>query len=151
METIKFYTRRDPYFELSNFYQGSQFVAFGITWESSEHLYQALKFESTDKEAYWAIARAKTPAAAAKIGRDKNNKMRPDWDEVKDDLMYDVLYRKFTGDVLLKNVLINTKDAVLVEHSKKDSYWGDGGDGSGKNMLGELLMELRDDLNGFEK
>jgi len=34
----------------------------------------------------------------------------------------------------------------LIEHTKNDSYWADGGDGSGKNRLGQLLMELRNQL-----
>ena len=34
----------------------------------------------------------------------------------------------------------------IMEHTEKDAYWGDGGDGSGKNMLGRILMEVRDEL-----
>ena len=37
-----------------------------------------------------------------------------------------------------------TRGAKLVEHTRNDSYWGDGGDGTGKNMLGQVLMSLRD-------
>ncbi len=37
-------------------------------------------------------------------------------------------------------------DARLVEHTNNDVFWGDGGDGSGHNMLGRLLMELRAEL-----
>ena len=37
-------------------------------------------------------------------------------------------------------------DAKLVEHTENDSYWGDGGDGSGRNMLGQILMQVRDEL-----
>jgi hypothetical protein len=32
-----------------------------------------------------------------------------------------------------------------------DSYWGDGGDGSGKNMLGKILMRVRDELRGQQE
>jgi predicted NAD-dependent protein-ADP-ribosyltransferase YbiA (DUF1768 family) len=39
-----------------------------------------------------------------------------------------------------------TGDARIVEHTERDDFWGDGGDGSGANMLGRLLMELRDEL-----
>ena len=46
----------------------------------------------------------------------------------------------------LKTILLGTGDAVLVEHTEKDSYWGDGGDGSGKNRLGHLLTALREEL-----
>jgi len=46
----------------------------------------------------------------------------------------------------LREILLGTGDAKLVEHTENDSYWGDGGDGSGKNRLGILLMRLRDEL-----
>jgi predicted NAD-dependent protein-ADP-ribosyltransferase YbiA (DUF1768 family) len=44
-------------------------------------------------------------------------------------------------------MLISTGDATIVEHSAYDNYWGDGGDGSGENRLGELLMQIR---SGFK-
>jgi hypothetical protein len=40
--------------------------------------------------------------------------------------------------------LLATNDAHLVEHTSNDSYWAEGGDGSGKNMLGLILMEARE-------
>jgi hypothetical protein len=46
----------------------------------------------------------------------------------------------------LKALLLGTGEAVLVEHTANDSYWGDGGDGSGKNRLGALLMQVRAEL-----
>jgi ribA/ribD-fused uncharacterized protein len=46
----------------------------------------------------------------------------------------------------LGEILLHTGDAMIVEHTEKDAYWGDGGDGSGKNMLGRILMEVRDEL-----
>lgn len=45
-----------------------------------------------------------------------------------------------------KKVLLSTDDAILIEHTTKDFYWGDGGDGSGKNMLGTILMEIREKI-----
>lgn len=46
----------------------------------------------------------------------------------------------------LTRLLLATGDAKLVEHTEQDDYWGDGGDGSGKNMLGRILMEVREEL-----
>ena len=43
-------------------------------------------------------------------------------------------------------MLMGTGDAKLVEHTENDDYWGDGGDGSGKNMLGQILMRIRAEL-----
>jgi N-glycosidase YbiA len=53
---------------------------------------------------------------------------------------------KFTQHDDLKEILLGTGDALLIEHTTKDSYWGDGGDGSGKNMLGQILMSVREEL-----
>jgi len=60
--------------------------------------------------------------------------------------MLDALRAKFTQHADLRTLLLATGDAQLVEHTTNDSYWGDGGDGSGKNRLGQLLMRLRDEL-----
>ena len=71
---------------------------------------------------------------------------RSDWEEVKEDIMFKALHAKFIQHEKLKQMLVGTKDRVLVERSPYDSYWGDGGNGTGKNRLGILLMKLRDDL-----
>lgn len=60
--------------------------------------------------------------------------------------MSEALVHKFTQNQALMKVLLATGDAEIYEHTSTDSYWGDGGDGTGKNMLGQLLMDLRDNL-----
>ena len=65
---------------------------------------------------------------------------------VKVAVMRDALRAKFTQHPELSELLLGTGDAKLVEHTENDDYWGDGGDGRGKNMLGRLLMLLRDEL-----
>jgi len=60
--------------------------------------------------------------------------------------MKDALNAKFTQHDALKRLLLGTGNRQLVEHTSNDDYWGDGGDGSGQNLLGKLLMELRDQL-----
>jgi ribA/ribD-fused uncharacterized protein len=61
--------------------------------------------------------------------------------------MREALRAKFTQNLDLKKILLETGDAILVEYTKNDNHWGDSGDGSGKNMLGKLLMEVREELN----
>jgi ribA/ribD-fused uncharacterized protein len=65
---------------------------------------------------------------------------------VKDNIMREALQAKFKQHPSLRSLLLQTRDAELIEHTKHDSYWADGGDGSGKNRLGHLLMELRENL-----
>ncbi len=64
--------------------------------------------------------------------------------------MRQALRAKFTQHDDLRILLLGTGEAVLVEHTEKDHYWGDGGDGSGKNRLGQLLMEIRSELRARE-
>ena len=62
--------------------------------------------------------------------------------------MKKALIAKFTQHKDLRAKLIATKDAQLIEHTHRDKYWGDGNDGGtgekGLNMLGKLLMEIRE-------
>jgi len=80
------------------------------------------------------------------MGRDRSKPLRADWEEVKDKVMREALYAKFTQHPNLHEKMLATGNADIIEHTKNDSYWGDGGDGTGKNMLGVLLMELREEL-----
>jgi ribA/ribD-fused uncharacterized protein len=58
--------------------------------------------------------------------------------------MKDGVKLKFTQNPKLLELLLSTKNRTIVEHTVNDSYWGDGGDGSGQNRLGNILMELRE-------
>ena len=72
--------------------------------------------------------------------------IRSDWEEVKLDVMKLALRAKFTQHERLHDMLLSTGSRPLVEHTSRDSFWGDGGDGSGCNHLGKLLEEVRADL-----
>jgi ribA/ribD-fused uncharacterized protein len=60
--------------------------------------------------------------------------------------MHAAVLVKFTQHAELRSMLLATGDARVVEHTDSDDYWGDGGDGSGRNRLGEILMQVRDAL-----
>ena len=83
---------------------------------------------------------------AARMGRSRERPLRPDWESAKEDIMREALHAKFTQHPDLRSLLLHTGDAEIIEHTRNDNYWGDGGDGSGKNRLGEMLMELRTKL-----
>src|SRR5213079_62586 len=91
------------------------------------------------------------PTVAARMGRSRQHPLRPDWERVKDAIMREAVYAKFTQHDDLRAVLLGTGDALLVEHTENDSYWADGGDGSGKNRLGQILMRVRDELRAEQK
>lgn len=87
-----------------------------------------------------------SPMDAALEGRNRQNPLRPDWKEVKDKVMLQVLRMKFSQNPEIAKGLVATGDAILIEHTRNDAYWADGGDGSGKNKLGLLLMQVREEL-----
>ena len=116
----------------------------GKKWPTTEHFFQAQKFE--DANLREQIRRTKSVNEAARIGRDRRNPLRRDWESVKDRQMLKALRAKFSQHEELREELLATGDAKLVERTKRDSYWGDGGDGNGRNMLGQLLMVVREEL-----
>ncbi len=83
---------------------------------------------------------------AAELGRSRKIKIKKNWDRIKDNVMYDIVYAKFNQHEELKNLLLSTTDSILIEHTENDHYWGDGGDGSGKNRLGKILVKVRDKI-----
>ena len=83
---------------------------------------------------------------AARMGRDRKRKLRRDWESVKVNVMREAVLAKFTQHDDLRELLLSTGDAKIVEHTERDDYWGDGGDGRGKNMLGRILMDVREKL-----
>jgi ribA/ribD-fused uncharacterized protein len=141
--TIKFYRTKDTYGCFSNFAR-YPIELKNQTWPTSEHYFQAQKFAGTVYEE--EIRFAHSPSIAAQMGRDRNKPLRPDWETVKDDVMREAVFAKFSQHPEIREILLNTGDSVLVEHTKNDRYWADGGDGSGKNMLGKILMETREKL-----
>lgn len=146
-QVINFYNVNDEYGEFSNF------AAFSIKlkgkrWPTSEHYFQAQKFQNSAHQE--EIRKAKTPMIAARLGRDRKKKLRRDWESVKDNVMREAVTAKFTQHDELRAILLATGEAKLIEHTTNDAYWGDGGDGSGRNMLGRTLMEVRERLRAQE-
>ncbi len=123
---------------LSNFYDAS--VDFeGLTYRNSEAAYQAAKtLDLKDRVRFTQMS----PQDAKKAGR--TVVLRPDWEQVKVDVMRAVLLSKFTKHKKLMERLKGTGDAYLEEtNTWGDKIWGVC-DGEGQNLLGKLLMELRD-------
>lgn len=125
---------------LSNFYP-CRVTYEGQPYLSSEAAFQAAK--SIDPEVRKGFMYV-TAAESKKMGRQVA--LRPDWDQVKEQVMYDILMDKFTRHDYLRLSLIKTGNAFLEEtNTWGDTYWGVCG-GVGKNRLGALLMNVRDRL-----
>jgi len=140
LDTINFYLVDDAYGAFSNF-ASYPILLDDKLWPTTEHYFQAQKFVGTEHEEQ--IRLELSPMKAARMGRDRKRPLRQDWDTIKDDAMRTALMAKFTQYLELRSLLLETGNATIVEHTENDSYWGDGGDGTGLNMLGIMLMEIR--------
>ena len=147
MSVVNFYNVGDEFGGFSNF-SPHPITLKGKTWPTSEHYFQAQKFAGTADEE--EVRLAKSPMIAARMGRSRKRPLRKDWESVKDSIMHEAVLAKFTQHPELQAILLGTGDAKLVEHTENDAYWGDGGDGSGKNRLGRILMRVRDELRSSE-
>lgn len=143
VKEIKFYKVHDDYGFMSNF-APYPFSDGSKIWPTSEHYFQAQKF--LIPEIQEKIRQIASPMDAAIEGRDRQNPLRPDWEEVKDEVMLQALRMKFSQNPEIAKGLVATGDAILIEHTRNDDYWADGGDGSGKNKLGLFLMQVREEL-----
>lgn len=169
---IRFYgkTTNSKYWPFSNFYCAPFIDSNNIIWPTTEHYFQAMKFlpeillnenDINSKTIRQYINGLPTPRQAAEVGRRRDLPLRKDWESeiipndfskyfpkilVKDRYMYVALYYKFTQHKDLKQLLLDTNNDEIIEASPIDFYWGEGKDCSGKNMLGKLLMMLRDEL-----
>ena len=134
---------RGEYSFLSNFYEGKVFTYKGLKFNNTEAPFHAEKCWSRAKE--FEMVR---PLQSKRLGR--RVLMRRDWDRIKDRVMYDVCYAKFTQDPVLKAKLLATGNRELVEgNTHGDRCWGmtcSNGVWIGENRLGKVLMKLRDDL-----
>jgi len=138
MKTIEQF--KDEYFFLSNFYP-FPVVYNGVEYPTSEHAFQTAKVHDPS-EKIW-IKGAPTPGKAKYRGRGVT--LREDWEDVKVEIMKNVILAKFSNEDL-KKALLDTGDTVLVEgNTWKDTYWGVSlKTGRGKNVLGIILMAVRE-------
>lgn len=140
---ISFYSTRAAYGGFSNF-SAHGIELDGRWYRTTEHYFQAQKFAGT---VYAELVReARTPKEAAEMGRDRTHPLRADWEQVKDDVMRDAVLQKFRTHADLQRELLATGDEQLIEATTNDYYWGCGTNGTGKNMLGVILMETRAEL-----
>lgn len=143
-EEIKFYRASGEYGYLSNLYPAE--IKFeGKLFSSSEAAYQYGK--PRNKEiADWIIAAPKQHLIALTAHALLSFDIVQGWSKNKIDRMRQCLRAKFSQHPHLKQKLLDTGNAKIIEDSKTDSFWGCGKNGKGKNMLGVLLMEIRESI-----
>lgn len=138
---VLFYIREKANGFLSNFWREG-FRINGFWYPTNEHYYQSQKAK-VDDVCFW-IREAPSAWLAMKAGRSlRKHEVRADWDTFKFRVMKDGLYAKFAQNDELKTCLLATGDAAIHEDSPTDMIWGI----KGQDMLGFLLMEVREELN----
>lgn len=149
---IRFYRANErPFGAFSNLYRRE--IEFeGAIYATSEHAYQAGKARKPEVKAWLMSAPSPSLLAMAAHGIFYWD-VAPGWSRTKFDRMRGVLRAKFTQHADLRNLLVSTGSARLIETATVDNevnrLWGEV-HGQGRNMLGELLMELRQAL-GLEE
>lgn len=141
---------RDEYSFLSNFsYLTNPMVVDGITYLTTEHYFQAMKTLNIDERN--AIANHSLKGLKS-LGRAIT--LRDNWETIKTEVMMETLRYKFSdANPLLLKKLLNTGNTILIEYNDwNDTYWGvSSKTGKGKNILGKLLMTLRDELKSTSR
>ena len=123
MKEIKFYKVHDEYGFMSNF-APYPFSDGSRIWPTSEHYFQAQKFFVPQIQE--KIRQIASPMDAALEGRNRQNPLRSDWEEIKDGVMLQALRMKFSQNPEIAKELLATIDAIIIEHTQNDAYWADG-------------------------
>ena len=142
-QPIYFYSKDKPYYSLTNFAHYG-FELDGYHWKTSEHYYQAQKFVGTPY--FDEIREVAYPSEAFERAQQLEAHRRKDWFHIRDEVMRKAVLRKFQTNPDIRHELLNTGSRRLIEDSHVDNYWGIGKDKTGKNQLGQILMEVREKL-----
>lgn len=149
-DVVSFRTTSGIHGGLSNMAPGFPVILNGTRIRSVEALYQALRFPHLP-DAQREIIQQHSPMTAKMVSRRFIDQTREDWDEVKIPIMRWCLRLKLAQNwEAFSGVLLATGKQPIVEDSRKDPFWGavpkPGEQLEGQNVLGRLLMELREKL-----
>ena len=134
-----------------SFYHAKTFTYKGKTFRSIYHAFVSLCFPFKLSHLVSCLA---TPRDCFEFVRDPifNKFCDPQWHSNQGDqpkrvkVMKKAVLEKFSQNKQVGQLLIDTQNCLLIEHTKNDKYWADAGDGSGLNMLGKILMQTRETL-----
>lgn len=148
MECHKLDTPTQVFFYEQDFYVLSNFSAFNLQWKgwtfpTSEHAYHWEKFYGVAPAICDLIRQAPSAHEAFKTAEEFKDKRRPDWDNVKLEVMRQILRAKAAQHEYVRRKLVATGDRELIEDSWRDDFWGWGPNRDGQNWLGRLWAEIR--------
>jgi ribA/ribD-fused uncharacterized protein len=137
------------FFYEHEFYVFSNFSSFMIEWKgrvwmTSEHVYHSERFEEEErKQEIFAARSAHDAFTYAQVNK---SFQRKDWDDIKLGIMKSILHEKVRQHPYVKKKLLDSGNRNLVEDSWRDDFWGWGPNKDGKNWLGTLWMEVREEV-----
>jgi ribA/ribD-fused uncharacterized protein len=126
----------------------SNFSAFKISyknqeWMTSEHAYQAAKF--LDKDIQEKIQQTSSAYDAKMLALEYSDHVREDWIDINVIVMKEIITEKAKQYPYIQKKLLTSGNLEIIEDTD-DEFWGRGESGLGKNMLGQLWMEVREEL-----
>lgn len=147
---LTYETEDTVYFFSGSFDPLNNFSAHTVTiWRhifyTVEHAFHWKKFETTEPKLAQKIIKAGSPWLAKKLSRTSENR-RSDWQDVKVDIMFEIVSAKALQHEDVRDMLLTTGGKTIVENSPVDSFWGCGEDGKGQNQMGKILMKVRSEL-----
>lgn len=147
-ESVVFRKTTEKWGGLSNMARGYPIFVNGIKIQSSETLYQAMRFTG-NSEVQKEILSQNNPMYGKRISRKYHSLTRPSWDEERVAIMkWAVCVKLCQNWDNFSTLLLSTGDKPIVEYSEKDQFWGARSIGnhtySGMNVLGRILMLIRD-------
>lgn len=168
---IPFYNEYEEYGEFSNFYKApteytinfnhnTKFPKTTYCLHSEQAIMAAKAVLMNDRKSYDNILKTSVPSECKHLGRQIINFDQNKWNSKLSKIAFSILYDKFNSNTILKNKLLETKDAILVEASYNDNIWGVGIDirnkdiynqqkWKGLNILGKILMQVRNEIKNI--
>lgn len=148
---IAFFRQDSPNYALSNSLAHPVYFN-NLRYPTAEHLFQALKFIHAHPDLAAKIRRARTPLDAIRIARENTQLLPPGWisDGLNVRVMHKVVLAKFAQDERLQDALLRTEDREIVDETPTNVFWAVGAEGRGRNVLGKIIMAVRDIIRATE-
>jgi N-glycosidase YbiA len=133
-------------FDPLNPWSAHQVKLWGKIFPTAEHAYHYRKFSDHLPKVARAILKSPSPWAAMQVERKHKPQQRPDWNKVKSGIMAEILRALVSQNQDVRDCLLATGSKTIIKNSPFDPYWGNGQDGKGQNMMGQMYMDIRKEL-----
>ncbi|CAG9568805.1 conserved hypothetical protein [Leishmania major strain Friedlin] len=148
---VTFSEVHDPLYGMLSPLSPSPLVVRHVQYPSLHHYFLCERFKGSPAEQWMAEATTVWSLERLVKTAEEEGYQRHNWNKVKVDVMLLGTYFKFKQNEAARAVLLSTQPSLLLYHTPTDDFWGDGGDGKGKNVLGVVSMAVRARLHSEEE